>query len=122
LFLQTFSDALAAVGAVIYGPLRSAPPDGMKTFEGSLAFFVCSFVCVHVPLLLLSNRGRAETLLIAVLLAWLATMFEAIAWGGLDNLILPPIAHLLLVIHWDLSAGALLAYVTEAAALSAAAA
>src|SRR5262249_62058169 len=103
LFLQTFSDALAAVGAVIYGPLRSAPPDGMKTFEGSLAFFLCSFVCVHVPLLLLTDRGRAETLLIAVLLAWLATMFEAIAWGGLGNLVLALVSPPLFILYLGLS-------------------
>jgi phytol kinase len=44
-----------------------------------------------------------ETLLIAVLLAWVAMMFEAIAWGGLDNLALPLIAHLLLQIYLSLT-------------------
>lgn len=119
LLLLTLSDALAALIGVGYGRHRYTTPDGMKSFEGSLAFFLCSFMCVHVPLLLYSDRGRAETLLIALLLAWLATMFEAIAWGGLDNLILPPIAHLLLVIHWNLPAGTLLGFSIEAVILSA---
>jgi phytol kinase len=118
LLLLTISDALAALVGVNYGQFQYSTPDGVKSFEGSLAFFLCSFVCVHVPLLLLSDRGRAETLLIAVLLAWLATMFEAIAWGGLDNLILPPIAHLLLVIHWDLPTETLLGGLIRAAALT----
>jgi len=119
LLLLTLSDALAALVGVNYGRLQYTTPDGMKSFEGSLAFFLCSFVCVHVPLLLCSDRGRAETLLIALLLAWLATMFEAIAWGGLDNLILPPVAHLLLVIHWNLPASTLLGFTIEAMILSA---
>jgi phytol kinase len=121
LLLLTLADALAALVGVGYGRLQYSTPDGVKSFEGSFAFFLCAFLCVHVPLLLLTDRGRAETLLIAVLLAWLATMFEAITWGGLDNLILPPVAHLLLVIHWDLPVGVLLGYIAEAAVLSAAA-
>jgi phytol kinase len=121
LLLLTLSDALAALIGVGYGRHQYSTPDGAKSFEGSLAFFLCSFMCVHVPLLLYSDRGRAETLLIALLLAWLATMFEAIAWGGLDNLILPPVAHLLLVIHWDLPTIVLLKYIVAAAALSVAA-
>jgi phytol kinase len=119
LLLLTLSDALAALVGVAYGKFQYTTPDGMKSLEGSIAFFLCSFVCVHVPLLLLTDRGRAESLLIAVLLAWLATMFEAIAWGGLDNLILPPIAHLLIVIHWDFTTQTLLGYIAEAAVLSA---
>jgi phytol kinase len=119
LMLLALSDALAALIGVAYGRHHYGTPDGMKSLEGSLAFFLCSFLCVHVPLLLMTDRGRPETLLIALLLAWLATMFEAIAWGGLDNLILPPVAHLLLVIHWNLPAPVLLGYIAEAVVLSA---
>src|SRR5204862_8025108 len=48
--------------------------------------------------------GRGEALLTALLLAWLATMFEAIAWAGLDNLALPLVAYLLLKVYLDLPA------------------
>ncbi len=106
--LLTLSDALAALVGVAYGQLRYDTPDGTKSHEGSLAFFLCSFLCVHVPLLLMTDRGRAETLLIAVLLALMMTLFEAIAWSGLDNLILPPLAYVLLLIYWDLTAADLL--------------
>lgn len=108
LLLLTLSDAFAALVGVAYGRFRYATPDGMKSLEGSFAFFLCSFVCIHVPILLMTDTGRAETLLIAVLLAWLATMFEAIAWGGLDNLILPVAAYLMLHAYWLLPAGPLL--------------
>ena len=60
-------------------------------------------MCVHVPLLLGSDTGRTETLLIAVLLALVAMLFEAIAWAGLDNLVLPLVGHLLLRIYLGLT-------------------
>lgn len=119
LLLLAISDAVAALIGVAYGRWRYTTPDGMKSIEGSFAFFLSSFICIHVPLLLMTDRGRTETLLIALLLAWLATMFEAIAWSGLDNLILPLVAHLLLLIYWDQSADALLQRLGATAALTA---
>jgi phytol kinase len=106
--LLALSDALAALVGVWYGQLRYETPDGTKTHEGSLAFFFCSFLCVHVPLLLMTDVGRAETLLIAILLALMMTLFEAIAWSGLDNLVLPVLAYALLQLYWDKSVGELL--------------
>jgi phytol kinase len=103
LLLLTLADAVAALVGVNYGSRRYPTSDGMKSAEGSLAFFLCAFLCVHVPLLLGSDTGRAETLLIGVLLALLAMMFEAISWGGLDNLFLPLVGHLLLRIYLRLS-------------------
>jgi phytol kinase len=97
--LLTVADAAAALIGVAYGRWRYPTADGQKTAEGSLAFFICAFFIVHVPLLLCTTTGRAETLLIALLLAWLATMFEAIAWSGLDNLVLPLVSYLLLEIY-----------------------
>jgi phytol kinase len=56
-----------------------------------------------VPLLLTETTTRLESLLIAVLLAWVAALFEAVAWGGLDNLALPVVSHLLLRAYLDLT-------------------
>lgn len=103
LLLLTLADAVAALVGVNYGRWRYTTSDGLKSTEGSFAFLLCAFLCVHVPLLLATNTGRLETLLIALLLAWLAMMFEAIAWAGLDNLVLPLVAHLLLEIYLGLS-------------------
>ncbi|MBI2809043.1 MAG: hypothetical protein HYX68_29005 [Planctomycetes bacterium] len=103
LLLLTLADAAAALVGVNYGSLRFATSDGVKSAEGSLAFFLCAFLCVHVPLLLGSETGRVETLLIAVLLALVAMLFEAIAWAGLDNLILPLVGYLLLRIYLGLT-------------------
>src|SRR5439155_15300388 len=82
--LLTLADALAALVGITYGRLKYPTADGSKSFEGSIAFFTCAFFCVHVPLLLFTDTKRAETLLVALLLAWLATLFESVAWNGLD--------------------------------------
>jgi phytol kinase len=99
--LLTLADASAALVGVRYGTRHYATADGMKSAEGSIAFFMCAFFTVHVPLLLCTDTGRAETLLTALLLAWLATLFEAIAWAGLDNLVLPLVSYLLLKNYLD---------------------
>jgi len=117
LLLLTLADAVAALVGVNYGKWRYATADGLKSTEGSLAFILCAFLCVHVPLLLGTDTGRAETLLIAFLLAWVAMLFEAIAWGGLDNLVLPLVAHLLLKIYLGLSVTDLVTRLVVTAAL-----
>jgi phytol kinase len=103
LLMLALADAAAALVGVHYGYLRYSTSEGVKSTEGSLAFFLCSFFCVHVPLLLATDTGRAQTLLIALLLAFLATLFEAVAWAGLDNLVLPLVAYVLLKKYLNLS-------------------
>jgi phytol kinase len=107
LLILALADAGAALVGVNYGKLPYATADGMKSTEGSLAFFLCAFLCVHIPLLLFSDTGRAETLFIALLLALVAMLFEAIAWAGLDNLILPLVGYLLLKLYLGLDIKAL---------------
>jgi phytol kinase len=117
ILLLALADAAAALVGVQYGQWRYSTSDGQKSTEGSIAFFLCAFFCAHVPLLLGTNLGRAETLLIALLLAWLAMLFEAIAWAGLDNLALPLVAHLLLKIYLGLSVEELIGRLAVTAAL-----
>jgi phytol kinase len=106
--LLAIADAAAALIGVGYGRHHYLTSDGAKSAEGSVAFFASAFFCAHVPLLLLTNVGRPETLLIAALLAWMATMFEAIAWRGLDNLALPLVSYLLLAAYLDMTVPRLL--------------
>jgi phytol kinase len=108
ILLLTLADAAAALIGVAYGRHRFATSEGEKSAEGSTAFFTCAFFCVHVPVLLLTTNGRPETLLIAVLMAWLATIFEAVAWRGLDNLALPLVSYLLLSAYLDMTVTLLL--------------
>jgi phytol kinase len=108
ILLLTLADAMAALVGVRYGHAHYQTSDGRKSIEGSLAFFFVAFFCAHVPLLLFADLGKVQTLLIGLLLAWVAMMFEAIAWAGLDNLALPLVSYLLLKVYLDLSVEALL--------------
>jgi phytol kinase len=96
LLILTLADAVAALVGTRYGTLRYATLDGAKSAEGSMAFFLTTFACVHVSLLLFSSTGRLESLLIAVILGILVMLLEAIAWFGIDNLTIPVVGFVLL--------------------------
>ena len=85
----TLADALAALIGTTFGKRLFTTRDGHKSWEGSLAFFSTAFLCIYIPLLLMTKTGQAESLLIALLIAALVMILEAIAWDGLDNLFLP---------------------------------
>lgn len=103
ILMLTIADAAAALIGIAYGRTHYLTSEGRKSAEGSLAFFMCSFFCVHIPLLLGANLGKTETLLIALLMAMLVMMFEAVAWNGLDNLLLPLASYLLLRMYWSMT-------------------
>ncbi|MHB9025470.1 MAG: diacylglycerol/polyprenol kinase family protein [Armatimonadota bacterium] len=95
--LLTLADATAALIGVFYGHRHYAGSGGVKSVEGSVAFFTVAFMSTHVPLLLFTETGRAETLLLAATIGLLVMLIEAIAWNGLDNLLVPLGGFLLLV-------------------------
>jgi phytol kinase len=97
LLLLTLADPAAALVGLRHGFVPYATVDGRKSREGSVAFFAVAFLCVHVPLLLFTATGRAESLLVACIVGILATMLEAISWRGLDNLFVPLGTYVLLV-------------------------
>jgi hypothetical protein len=47
-----------------YGQKSYSTLGERRTFEGSAAFFVATFLCVHLPLLLAARTGPAESVLI----------------------------------------------------------
>lgn len=107
LLILTFADASAALIGVFYGVRRYTTSDGTKTLEGSLAFFQAAFLSTLVPILLFTTLGRVETLLIALLMALLSMLLDAIAWWGLDNLLIPLLSFLMLRVFMGLDAAAL---------------
>lgn len=96
ILVLTLADALGALVGVGYGRVRYRTDDGVKSAEGSLAFLGVAFLCCHTVLLLGTELGRAETLLIALHLAVLVTIMEALSWNGLDNLFIPLGTYVLL--------------------------
>ncbi len=98
LLLLTIADAAGALAGIRYGKTRFGTSEGFKSVEGSLSFLFLAFLCAHLPLLLATDTGRLEAVLIAAILALLTTMAEAISTRGLDNFIIPVAGLLLLKI------------------------
>lgn len=90
IMILTFADAAAALVGIFCGVLHYETPDGVKTIEGSLAFFLVAFVCAYIPMRIFTETGPNEIFLMAFLLALLLMIVEAVAgWKGLDNLLIP---------------------------------
>lgn len=117
ILILTLADALAALIGLRYGQVHYTTGEGKKSAEGSLAFFLVAFLSVHIPLLLYTDTGRTETLLIALILGVLLAVFEAIAWRGLDNLLIPLGAFVLLKVYLSFDVESLAARLAAAVAL-----
>lgn len=89
ILILAFSDAFGAIVGKTYGVVKYKVMDQIRSLEGSTAFFVVAFLVTHIPLLLSSQAGRLEAVLIGVILALLVTCFEAISLGGSDNVLIP---------------------------------
>lgn len=96
MLLLTLGDAAAALIGTRYGTVHYSTQEGQKSAEGSLSFFLVAFLSVHVPLLIFTSTGRAESLTIGLTLGLLAMVLEALAWRGLDNLFIPLGGYVLL--------------------------
>jgi phytol kinase len=105
--MLTLADATCALVGSRYGQSRYEGAN--KSLEGSVAFIVVAFLCVHIPLLLWSDAGRAESLLIGATLALVVMLLEGSAWRGLDNLFIPLGGFFLLSVYLTLDLHALLA-------------
>lgn len=117
LLILTFADASAALIGVFYGVRRYTTSEGTKTLEGSLAFFQTAFLSTLVPILLFTSLGRVETLLVALLMALLSMLLDAIAWWGLDNLLIPILSFLMLRVFMGLDAAVLTVHLVVTAAM-----
>ncbi|HEY6871135.1 MAG TPA: hypothetical protein VI298_00280 [Geobacteraceae bacterium] len=85
----TVSDTLAALVGTRYGLITYQVEDSERSLEGSLVFFFVTFLCVHLPLLLLTDTSRLQSVLIALVIALLVTGFEAVSLAGSDNIYVP---------------------------------
>lgn len=98
ILILTLADSCSAIIGIFFGKHPFTTSDGTKTAEGSFAFFITTFFATIIPLLLFSGLAPLNALLISFLLGSLVMMFEAIAWRGLDNFLIPISAYFLL--HW----------------------
>jgi hypothetical protein len=86
---MSVSDALAALVGGKYGAIKFDVEGSLKSLEGSAVFFFAAFLCIHFPLLLMTEIGRLESVLISFIIALLVTGFEVISLSGSDNIIVP---------------------------------
>ncbi len=89
ILVMAVSDTMAALVGRKYGVIKFDVEGSLKSLEGSIAFLFVTFLCIHLPLLLLTDIGRTESVLIAFIIALLVTGFEAISLSGSDNIIVP---------------------------------
>ncbi|TGX56156.1 hypothetical protein E5A73_03395 [Sphingomonas gei] len=90
------SDAAAALTGSSYGRRRFAVEDGVKSWEGVIAFFAVTWILAMVMLLLLTDVPRPNVVVLGVTIAAFGAVVEAVSWRGLDNLFVPVCVHFFL--------------------------
>ncbi len=90
MLVLAFSDSSAALGGMVYGRSQyRVEGESRKSLEGSAIFFLSTFLVVEIVLLLATALPRLDCILLALLIAVLVTLFEAISLCGTDNLFVP---------------------------------
>ena len=92
-------DALAALIGKKYGKhkIKWKIADGKKSVEGSLAMFICALVSVFTVLIVRGGIAIPMCLLIAVFSALVCTFTELCAKNGLDTVICPTSAIVVII-------------------------
>ena len=96
LLLLALADAAATLVGQGCGRRRYRTADGHRTLEGSAAFLAIALISVVAVPLQLNGLEPLRSLVIAVVVASVATLIEAGSWRGLDNLFVPLAGYWLL--------------------------
>jgi phytol kinase len=90
ILVLTAADTGAALAGIRFGRHPYATIDGIKSVEGSIVFFLITFVII-LPALFIFGTVEFERHFIwtALILSGLLTMLEGVSWRGLDNLFVP---------------------------------
>jgi phytol kinase len=93
----TWGDAMAAILGKQYGQIKYQVLGYTRSVEGSVSMFLFSLVSTFLALWLLpSPTSGWENLGIALVVALVATLVEAVSPWGLDNLTIPASSGLVL--------------------------
>lgn len=95
---MTWGDAFAAIIGQPYGRHRYRILGRVRSWEGSLTMFAFSLLSVFLALLFLSGFGAAQSLALALIVALIATVVEALSPWGIDNLTVPLVSALVLAL------------------------
>ncbi len=87
--ILTLCDAASALVGMRYGRQTFQVEDGLKSVEGVVTFAVTAWLVAMIALLLLSDVGRSEVILLGFIVAAFGALLEGASWRGLDNLFIP---------------------------------
>ena len=100
ILILTLADSAAALVGKSYGKKNLAQyNEDSKSLEGSFMFFMVAFMVTLVPLLLYTQVGREETLLISLIVGFNVALVEMISHTGNDNLLIPLTTFAFINIH-----------------------
>lgn len=108
LAVLTLSDAAAALVGTRYGRRLYEVEAGTKSVEGTVMFFLVTWILGLVLLLLMTDIGRPNVVILSLVIAAFGAQIEADSWRGLDNLFVPIGIHLMLESHLGASVPSLL--------------
>ena len=97
--LLTIADTAAETGGNRWGHLSRQFFGGQKTLAGSLSFFGAAIIVVFIWLYLVYHWPVADIFSIGLLMVVAATFTETITLHGWDNLSVPAIVVLILLLH-----------------------
>ncbi len=89
LLILTLCDAASALVGVNYGRMRFPVEEGVKSVEGVVTFILTAWIAALIALLLFTDLGRGDVIVLALIAALFGALFEAASWRGLDNLFIP---------------------------------
>jgi dolichol kinase len=97
---MTWGDALAAVVGKRWGKRQFRVLGSIRSLEGSLVFFLVSWVTTAIPLLLLPGSRFIgwSAVLVSMGVAAATTLTEALSPWGTDNLTVPAVSTLVLML------------------------
>ena len=100
ILILTLADSAAALIGKNYGKKNLAQDnEDSKSLEGSFMFFMVAFMVTLCPLLLFTDVGREETLIISIIVGFNVALVEMISHTGNDNLLIPLTTFAFMNIH-----------------------
>ncbi len=107
LLLLTLADTAGALAGGKYGKKIYQSTAATKSMEGSIAFFITAFICTALPLHFFANLCLGPVLILSFTVALFTMAVEGASGHGLDNLLIPLGAFLLLDYYTGLSSHAI---------------
>ncbi len=94
---MSYGDGLASLIGIKYGERKYTVFKDIKSYVGSLAMFICTFLLLIIALVFYSEPLTTRTVAYLLCIAGVATVVEGVTPLGLDNLSVPFVAA---VMYW----------------------